>query len=69
MIHAQIRADGDLNYILFSYFIKSIANNQKISYGAIKNYCAELRECADIIQQAYMWPYEHDAMKRNGVIE
>ncbi len=74
MIHAYtlhtgftegIKADGDLNYILFAYCKRHI----KPSYSNYKNFCAELNECAEMIREKLMFPYEEEKIKENGDVE
>ena len=42
MISAMVKANGDLNYILFKFCKYQI----KPSYNNYKNFCGELRQCA-----------------------
>lgn len=58
----DIKADGDLNYILFAYCKRYI----KPGYGNIKNYCAELNECAEEIRRRLLADYENKKIEING---
>ena len=64
MVHKQVKADGDLNYLLYSYCKMSV----KPSYSNFKNYIGELRQCATEIERRLLAPYEDSAMERNGDI-
>ena len=64
MDKAKIKADGDLNYILFSYCKYSI----EPSYNNYKNFCGELRQCATEIEREILAPYEDLKKKENGKI-
>ena len=65
MHDAQIKADGDLNYILFKY-ARDIFTASGSSYKGLKNYRAELRETADEIGRRMLAPYEDEKIKENG---
>ena len=58
----SIKADGDLNYVLFAYALRHIPE----SYNSLKNYCAELRACATEIERTILGPYEDTKMEENG---
>lgn len=62
MREANITAEGDLNYVLFKYFVENVRQ----SYQSIKNYRAELRECADEIGRRYLAAYEDKKIGVNG---
>jgi hypothetical protein len=62
MREKDIKADGDLNYILFAYCKRYI----KPSYNNYKNYCGELRQCATEIERRLLGPYEDLKIKENG---
>ena len=64
MCDADIRANGDLNYILFKFCKKYITP----SYCNYKNFCAELRACATEIERVLLGPYEDQKKKENGDI-
>lgn len=64
MIDADVRANGDLNYILYSFCKKAI----EPGYNNYKNYIGELRQCATEIERRILGPYEDEAIKRNGDI-
>lgn len=57
-----ISADGDLNYILFTY----CKYNLNASYNNYKNFCGELRQCATEIERRLLGPYEDEKIKENG---
>jgi len=59
-----IAADGDLNYVLYSYCKRHIS----LSYNDIKNYCGELRQCATEIERRILTPYEDEKIEENGDI-
>lgn len=60
----EIKADGDLNYILFAYCVRHIPKN----YNSLKNFCGELRQCATEIERSILGPYENIKIKENGKI-
>jgi len=62
MVDAKIKANGDLNYVLFKF----CRGNVKPGYGNYKNYCAELRQCATEIERRILGPYENIKMIENG---
>jgi len=61
----DVKADGDLNYILYKYCKNSI----EPSYNNYKNYCAELRQCATEIERRLLAPYEDSKIEENGDVE
>jgi len=62
MKQVQVKANGDLNYILFKYCKECI----KPSYNNYKNYRGELRETADWIGEVFLKPYEYQKREENG---
>jgi hypothetical protein len=64
MGEADVRANGDLNYILFAFCKRHV----DLNYNSLKNYIGELRQCAVEIERSILGPYEDDAKKRNGEI-
>ena len=62
MVKARVRADGDLNYILFKFF----KENVELTYGKTKNFCAELNECAREIRRRFLSGYEDVKIIENG---
>jgi len=62
MISLNVKADGDLNYILYSFCKKHV----KVSYNSLKNYCGELRQCATEIERRIIAGYENIKIKENG---
>ena len=64
MVDADVRANGDLNYILYAFCKRHI----DLNYNSLKNYIGELRQCATEIERSILGPYEDEAKKRNGDI-
>jgi hypothetical protein len=64
MVEAGVKANGDLNYILYKYFLTNIP----ISYNSIKNYCGELNECAEEIRRRVLSKYEEQKIIENSDI-
>lgn len=62
---ADVKADGDLNYILYAFCKRFVP----ASYNSYKNFCGELRQCATEIERRLLGPYEDEAIKRNGDVE
>lgn len=62
---ADVKADGDLNYILFAFCKRNI----EARYNNYKNYCAELRQCATEIERRMLGPYEDAAILKNGDVK
>ena len=62
MIDAGIKADGDLNYVLYKFVKYQITEG----YGNYKNYMAELNECAEQIRNDFLVPYEKRKEFENG---
>lgn len=62
MKEMNIKADGDLNYILFKYCKTCIPT----SYNNYKNFCGELRECADEISRRLLALHEDNQIIKNG---
>lgn len=60
--HQQIKANGDLNYILFKFFKESIPKD----YNSVKNYLGELDEVRVEIRRRFLGPYEDKKKKENG---
>lgn len=58
----DIKANGDLNYILFKYCKYSVSP----SYNNYKNFCGELRQCATEIERKILAPYEDSKIEENG---
>jgi hypothetical protein len=59
-----IKANGDLNYILYAFCKRYVFP----SYDAYKNYCGELHQCATEIERTILAPYEDEKIKENGGI-
>jgi hypothetical protein len=64
MEEAGVKANGDLNYILFKF----CKYNVEPSYNNYKNFCGELRQCATEIERKILGPYEDDKERENGSI-
>ena len=62
MYDRDVKANGDLNYILFAYCKMSV----EPSYNNFKNYCGELRQCATEIERRLLGPYEDKKIIENG---
>ena len=60
----DIKADGDLNYILYTYCLRYTNR----SYNDLKNYIAELTECAEEIRRRVLGLYENEKIRLNGDI-
>jgi hypothetical protein len=59
-----VKADGDLNYILFAYCKLCIP----ASYNNYKNFCGELHQAATEIERRILAPYEDNKILENGDI-
>lgn len=57
-----IKADGDLNYVLFKYCKDHI----KPGYNNYKNFLGELNECCEEIRRRLLGPYEDIKKGQNG---
>ena len=57
-----VKADGDLNYILFKYCKETVPS----SYNSIKNFLGELDECRAEIRRRLLAPYEDMKIEQNG---
>lgn len=57
-----VKANGDLNYILYAF----CKRNVKPSYNNFKNFCGELRECATEIERRLLGHYEDEKIQENG---
>jgi len=60
-----VKADGDLNYILYAF----CKRNVKPSYNNYKNFCGELRQCATEIERRLLGSYEDEKIKENHDVE
>lgn len=60
-----VKADGDLNYILFAFCKRHVIPN----YNNYKNFLGELNESAEEIRRRLLQPYEENAIMRNGDID
>lgn len=60
----NVKANGDLNYILYAFCKRHI----NPSYNNYKNFCGELRQCATEIERKLLGPYENSKEKENGPI-
>ena len=64
MADKVVGGDGDLNYVLFKFAKYHVPHN----YNSIKNYCAELNECANEIRRRILAPYEDERKNEHGEI-
>lgn len=62
MEELDVKADGDLHYVLFKYFKYNV--NKR--YNKMKNFIGELTEAASYLREEFLWPYERQAKKKNG---
>ena len=58
----KIKANGDLNYILFKFFKESVPKD----YNSVKNYLGELDEVRVEIRRRFLAPYEDFKIEENG---
>ena len=65
MQKSEIKADGDLNYILFAYCKGCV----KPSYNNYKNFIGELRQCATEIERRLLAKYEDEKIIENGDVD
>lgn len=65
MANVGVKANGDLNYILFAFCKRHI----EPSYNNYKNYRGELRETADWIGEIFLKPYELKKREETGDVE
>lgn len=61
----DVKADGDLNYILYAFCKRYV----EPSYNNYKNFCGELRQCATEIERHLLGPYEDTKIAENGDVE
>jgi len=62
MIEKKIKADGDLNYVLYKFCKFNVGP----SYNNYKNFCGELRQCVSEIERKLLAPYEDSKISENG---
>lgn len=65
MAAVDVKADGDLNYILFAFCKRCV----KPSYNNYKNLIGELNEAAAEIRRRLLAPYEDSKILDNGDVE
>lgn len=65
MIDAGVKADGDLNYILFKFCKFHV----EPGYGNYKNFCGELDQCKTEIERRLLAEYENLKIFENGDVE
>ncbi len=58
MFYTGIKADGDLNYVLFKFC--------KYYVVEWKKFCRTLKQCASEIEKKLLAPYEDEKIKENG---
>lgn len=64
MVDADIKCDGDLNYILYKWCKYHVTP----SYNSYKNFLGELLECAAQCRNDFLVPYERKKEIENGSI-
>ena len=62
MEELEIKADGDLNYVLYKF----ARRNLDVRYNTLKNYLGELNEAACQIRNDILVPYEAWLKQRYG---
>lgn len=62
MKNLNVKADGDLNYVLFKFCKEGV----RPGYNNYKNFCGELRQCATEIERRILAAYEDMKIKENG---
>ena len=62
MASVGVKANGDLNYILYKF----CKENVKPGYNNYKNFCGELRQCATEIERRILAKYEDLKIEENG---
>jgi hypothetical protein len=62
MSEASVKADGDLNYILYRFCKYHVAP----SYNNYKNFLGELNEATEEIRRRLLAPYEDKKIEENG---
>lgn len=58
----DVKADGDLNYILYAFARYGVTPG----YNSYKNYIGELTEAGAEIRRRLLAPYEDTKIKENG---
>ena len=62
MTEASVKADGDLNYILYRFCKLHVTP----SYNSYKNFLGELNEAAEEIRRRLLAPWEDMKIEENG---
>lgn len=62
MKNLNVKADGDLNYILFKLCKEAVTPG----YNNYKNFIGELNECSNEIRRRFLSPYEDAKIEENG---
>jgi hypothetical protein len=62
MAEIGVKANGDLNYLLYKY----CKENVEPGYNNYKNFIGELRQCAVEIERRILAEYEDKKIKENG---
>lgn len=62
MVKKEVRADGDLNYILYKFCKYHVTPG----YNNYKNFNGELTECVAEIRRTLLAEYEMQKIKENG---
>jgi hypothetical protein len=58
----EVKADGDLNYVLYKFAKRNVA----VRYNDLKNFCGELHEAECQIRADILLPYERELKKEYG---
>jgi hypothetical protein len=61
----RLKADGDLNYVLFAFALRHV----KPGYQNYRNFIGELNECAAEIRRRLLAPYEDAKIIENGDVD
>lgn len=65
MKELEVKADGDLNYILFAFCKRHVVPG----YNNYKNFNGELTECVEEIRRRLLGPYEDKKTVENGDVK
>jgi hypothetical protein len=65
MQNKGVKANGDLNYILYAFCKRHVSP----SYNNYKNFCGELRQCATEIERRILAEYENIKIDENGDVD
>ena len=62
MVLQGVKANGDLNYVLYKFCKYHVAT----SYNVLKNFLGELHECESQCRNDFLVPYEEKKRQENG---